>query len=624
MGIKDKATYGEYYWAMQVEAQNAYYDDIETDLAGYFRGLFGDAIAVEELDPSIKRFLSAFIEPESVWVGDVGVRAGATIVGSITDAILRPPKRHLSYAMEAKWKSLRLTPPEAIVLKRRKKITDGLYENCMESGGYNDNNADFLYKALSPYPAIPDLTLYSRYHGDPKNVWSTIQEYYDLDAKDRKLWEWLGLQRLSTMQVHTLYRRGLFTEPAYNEEMARIGWSDTDRALLQETGWLMPNAMLLTQGNLHQRRTQKELLDDISIADINPLYAQQYLDAILTKPASQDIINYSLRVDPSLSKLDEDLQRIGIHPEYTHIYKELAYQIPPVGDIITMAVREAFTPSIAAHFGQYEDFPDELAEWGQKKGLTKEWTRRYWAAHWSLPSTLQGFDMLHRGIITTGELSMLLRALDVMPFWRDNLMQMSYRLLTRVDVRRMFKAGVLTEAEVYDSYLKVGYDEKNAGRMTEFTIQWATPEHHSITRSDILTAYKNRMISKPEASELLADMGESLFHRDFMINAVDYKKALELTENRIAGVRKLYIRKVYDENKATDELSKLDLPAEEITDLLSQWYYDIQAKIPRLWTTAQTLSFMKDKLITQERGIKELETIGYDPEHITVYLAAIE
>ncbi|GAH11034.1 unnamed protein product, partial [marine sediment metagenome] len=171
------------------------------------------------------------------------------------------------------------------------------------------------------------------------------------------------------------------------------------------------------------------------------------------------------------------------------MYKELAYQIPPVADIITMAVREAFTPDIAAKFGQYEDFPKPLEEWGQKKGLSTEWTQRYWAAHWSLPSPMQGFEMLHRGLINKGELNMLLRALDVMPFWREKLTGIAYRRLTRVDIRRMYKAGVLTVEDVYESYLQHGYTEQNARRMTDFTVQWAMPAHASITRSDILTAY---------------------------------------------------------------------------------------------------------------------------------------
>ncbi|GAI61036.1 unnamed protein product, partial [marine sediment metagenome] len=37
----------------------------------------------------------------------------------------------------------------------------------------------------------------------------------------------------------------------------------------------------------------------------------------------------------------------------------------------------------------------------------------------------------------------------------------------------------------------------------------------------------------------------------------------------------------------------------------------------------QTLSFIKAKLITSERGKQELEEIGYDEEHIKIYLASL-
>ncbi|GAH80370.1 unnamed protein product, partial [marine sediment metagenome] len=141
---------------------------------------------------------------------------------------------------------------------------------------------------------------------------------------------------------------------------------------------------------------------------------------------------------------------------------------------------------------------------------------------------------------------------------------------------------------------------------------------------DILTAYKNRMITRDEASDLLADMGETYFHRDFMLKAVDYKKGLELTENKIKGIRNLYKRQVYDANKTIDELSKLDLPTQEVEDLMQLWYYEIKADPPNLWTTAQTLTFIKKDLITRDRGIVELKAIGYDDEHIDVYMRSIE
>ncbi|GAH07016.1 unnamed protein product, partial [marine sediment metagenome] len=75
----------------------------------------------------------------------------------------------------------------------------------------------------------------------------------------------------------------------------------------------------------------------------------------------------------------------------------------------------------------YEDYPKPLETWAAKKGLSKEWSQRYWAAHWSLPSASQGFEMLHRGIINQSDLNMLLRALDVMPFWREKLTGIAYR-----------------------------------------------------------------------------------------------------------------------------------------------------------------------------------------------------
>ncbi|GAG75473.1 unnamed protein product, partial [marine sediment metagenome] len=125
-----------------------------------------------------------------------------------------------------------------------------------------------------------------------------------------------------------------------------------------------------------------------------------------------------------------------------------------------------------------------------------------------------------------------------------------------------------------------------------------------------------------EASQLLENMGEEFFHRDFMLTAVDYKKGLEQVENKIAGIRNLYKRRVYSENKTRDELLRLDLPAAEVNDLMEQWYFEVKAEVPRHWTTAQTLSFIKEGLITKERGIIELKAIGYDSEHIDVYIRA--
>ncbi|GAH60596.1 unnamed protein product, partial [marine sediment metagenome] len=289
----------------------------------------------------------------------------------------------------------------------RNKITEGLWNETTASEGYQDVLASSLYESQLPYPSIPDFVLWSRYQGKPDASWGEFQKWYNISPRDWPVWKWLGLQRLTTMQVQTLYRRGHITSTRLFTELAKIGWSADDRPFIEQLGWAVPNSMLLMQGDLFQGLTDAQILKDISIGDINPKYAQNYFDAILTKPASQDIVTYQLRKDPSLANLGGELRKIGIHPAYHDIYKELAYPIPPVADIITMAVREAFSPEIAARFGQYEDYPPDFEYWAERKGLSKEWSQRYWAAHWALPSAQQGFEMLHRGVVNNDELDLL-------------------------------------------------------------------------------------------------------------------------------------------------------------------------------------------------------------------------
>jgi len=624
MGIKDKATYGEYYWAMQLEAQNAFDEGMETAFAPYFRGLFADIPDIPEVPRGMRVFMDALAEPPSAGFGGFALGVGVEMIDETLHTLMNPLMKMMGRAINRKSRETWLNTEQANTLFRRGKIEKDLWDLIISSEGYEDILGKFLYQSQMPYPSIPDLLLYSRYHDDADNPWEGVQKWFDVDAREWPVWKWLGLQRLTTLQVQTLFRRGIITEAELYNELAQIGWSKDDRGYIEQLGWSIPNAMLLVQGDLQQGKSKEDILRHIAIADINPAYAQTYLDAILTKPSSQDLVAYHLRKDPSLSLLPADLRKIGIHDEFLDVYQTLAYPIPPVADIITMAVREAFSPAIAECFGQYQDYPPEFEEWALKKGLSKEWSQRYWAAHWSLPSAQQGFEMLHRGVIEQDELNMLLRALDIMPFWRDKLTCIAFRRLSRVDIRRMYRVGVMTEAEVYDAYLELGYNERDAKRMSEFTVKQTLATQSKFTERDIIAAYTKYMITRSEASSLLRVVGVRDENLDFILSSAEYKRSWEITESKISAIRNLYKKKVYDDSKARGELLRLDLPASRVDVLMEQWYIDEKDEPVRNWTTAQTLGFIEAGVITKERGIQELRIIGYDGEHINAYMQGLE
>lgn len=623
MGIRDKATYGDYYWASQVEAAKFFDEEIENTFASYFSGMLADIPNIDALPTNTQRFIKVLSDPPTAGFGGFALGVGVEMIDEVLHTAMAPMMKIVGRELNKRSRETWLTPEQANILFSRGHIDKTFWNTILASEGYEDVLQRFHYMSQIPYPSIPDLVVYSRYHGDPDNPWGEIQEWFDIPARDWPVWKWLGIQRLTTMQVQTLFRRGLISEESLLNEFAKIGWSPSDRLLLKELGWTIPNAMLLVQGDLQQGVGTDEILKDISIADINPAYAQTYLDAILTKPSSQDVIAYQLRIDPKLSGLDERLRKIGIHPEWREVYKELAYVIPPVADIITMAVREAFTPEIAARFGQYEDYPKDLEEWGIKKGLSAEWSQRYWAAHWSLPSAQQGFEMLHRGVIDQDDLNMLLRALDIMPFWRERLTRIAYRRLSRVDIRRMYRVGVLTEKEVYEAYLELGYNERDAKRMSDFTVKQTLATQAKFTSRDVITAYSKYMISRSETRSLLIEVGVKEENISYILSTADYKREWALTESKITAIRNLFRQEVYTVDKTRDELLKLDLPAERVNVIMEQWYVEDKDKPPRYWTTAQTLGFIKEGLITKGRGEQELRNLGYDVEHISVYMRTI-
>ncbi|GAH80833.1 unnamed protein product, partial [marine sediment metagenome] len=144
--------------------------------------------------------------------------------------------------------------------------------------------------------------------------------------------------------------------------------------------------------------------------------------------------------------------------------------IPGPGDLFRLVAKEAFEPDIVKYYGYDEEFPAEQVKWLKAQGITEDWARKYWYAHWEPPSIQAGYEMLHRGVIDARELFDLYRTVEIPPFWRDKLTKIAYNPFTRVDVRRMHKAGVLSEAELLRAYMDVGYDAEKAGKMTEFTI----------------------------------------------------------------------------------------------------------------------------------------------------------
>jgi len=331
---------------------------------------------------------------------------------------------------------------------------------------------------------------------------------------------------------------------------------------------------------------------------------------------------------------------------------KLFYYIPPVSDLIRMVVREAWRDDIAESFGTDEDYPETAIPDFRKAGVSPEWLRRYWRAHWELPSIGNAFDMFHRidaestdpkadsialpsgastkNVIGIDTLQDLLRIQDVMPFWREPLIKIAYQPITRVDVRRLYKTGVIDEDEVYICYRNLGYDHTNASRMTDFTKKYypreeETPEDEarSLTKSETLRMYQEQVLDEGEARTRLIAIDYPPELAELLISLEDVKKAREDFKTELSYIDDAYVMGVITRGDLIARLGALDLPATQSDAIIASLDRKKLSKAVRP-TPAEFKAWLKKKIITVDQFTEEMTTEGYQQEYIDKYIQEIK
>jgi len=620
MSIEFPETFGEAFWGPQLRVSKQYDDDAEKSIKPFIHELLGMVSGMEGLPPVIESMLGAIGEPGHFGLKQVGTAVASQASGGVIQEGLTPFMRLLSYAINTVKPTKLIELDNAATLRYRSIMPQELYEEIGKKYGYDPTMAQAIYKSLMPYPTITDVIEYCRYTFGNSSVENDVSHRIDFTGDDFPMWDFQTRLRLTPNEIQQLCVRNAITPDRAREELERLGYYKELTGSVLDLGYSVPNPTILLQSSLFRGEPFDINEKYVEKGGISPEYAPHYIDGVLTRPDPAAIIRYLLRKDPGLGTLDRELRRLGIHPDYFDVYKTLAYPVPPIGDMITMAVREAFTPDIAARFGQYEDYPSELTRFAAMNGIDEEWTRRYWAAHWSLPSPQQGFAMYQRGIIGQDELNLLLRALDIMPFWRNKLTELAYNPLTRVDVRRMYRLGVLTQDGVDKAYRDAGYSPDNAKRLAEFVVRDTVQAQSGLSVSKIVTAYKNGYATRQDAYSAIQNTGVRSDNIDDILNNADRQLGWQRVKDGIAAIRNQYKQELITEGEARNQLSGLRLDGQKIAGLMAQWEADGVKEQKTLWSKADTLAMMKKGIIAEERASKELTALGYNPERATALI----
>lgn len=427
---------------------------------------------------------------------------------------------------------------------------------------------------------------------------------------------------LAPGEAVALFRRGMIGQATFESELQKHGYDEGHK---QQLYLLSQELLRLTELITLYRRGQFE--------NIGVLYGKAYQVGW-----TSDDVDYMLKV--------------------TEV-------IPSAGDIIRYAVREVYTPEIAKPFGQYEGLEKVLKEAEidiTAAGLPETTFTKEWAAHWLLPSIMQGFEMLHRGVIpaiSTGArplgLDRLMKALDIMPAWQKPLTDISYTPYTRVDVRRMHKIGVLDDEAVFTAYADVGFSpfapghahdtvgeafacetcryESKVGHMLDFTILYnAEPpevekteddKERERTKSDILTGLADGLLDEAEAADLLTKLKYSAESIEYYLTRIEYERDTDELTTSLRYLHDSYLKGVVTFGQVTGELGKLNLPAKMTEYYQRIWDLERLARSNKP-TKSELMTFLRKAIIDKETWHAEMIGLGYPDRYIQWYAMAEE
>jgi len=296
--------------------------------------------------------------------------------------------------------------------------------------------------------------------------------------------------------------------------------------------------------------------------------------------------------------------------------------IPSIRDLLYLVAKEAFEPDQINAYGLLAEFPEEQREWLNKQGMSDYWIGKWWAGHWSYPSPQQVLEMLHRKKITKNDVYQYYRVVEMPPYWRDKLMEVSYRPYSRVDIRRMHLLGVVGDEKLHQAYTDIGYDDEHAENMVKFTKLYNEKGKNDLTRAQILRFLKLGIISKSNAYELLSEIGYDKVIIDYYLRDVEIQVQKEYIKEVIDVVEYQYINRMVTQTYVRSRLTQIGISTEKIDVYLGKWDVS-REKARKIPSKEDLVKFYSTKIINKFKFTEYMSLLGYEDENINWYIEYI-
>ena len=321
------------------------------------------------------------------------------------------------------------------------------------------------------------------------------------------------------------------------------------------------------------------------------------------------------------SELEKTLFALGwTRKDAVDRWKELANFIPPYTDLTRFMVRDVADDSIVSKFGMDDEFDAKfdgvLKEWAKKQGISEDVMRYVWRAHWSIPSPTQLFQMYHRfrrpdnkyGIVVDEDtVRTALQQQDILPYWIEPILALSFAPLTRIDVRRAYEIGSINLEQVEQAYSELGYSDENARILAQFSRKLFIEK---LKRSPQVKKAAALEWTLNDLSDWLDSYDLGPEDKDLILNEAK-ELSYRISRGRCAkSIRSRFLTGEIDRGQAIRALTNQGHALEIADATVDGWQCELQSRSKQA-QAGQLCKWYEIGLINDTEFVRRLERIGW-------------
>ena len=269
--------------------------------------------------------------------------------------------------------------------------------------------------------------------------------------------------------------------------------------------------------------------------------------------------------------------------------KAFTPMIPPSPDLIRMVVREAFVEEMVIKA------PDVFAEYMELSGFSREWSDRYWTAHFEPIALTQAYSNLWRGYWDKDQFLYALHIADVHPMWRDDIYSVAYRPLTRRELRYGWETGIIGPDKMIEAFRAMGLTLEDAEIAAEAAMEYALHEERMGVLTEWRSDFQEGLIDEDTFRANMESIKILGIRQDYYISRATIRRERYRMRDLLDLYRDGFMKDIVTEEELRDRVHEI-VVIPEVADLFVEKAYVDKWKKPQ-----------PPRETEEEKALKELQ-----------------